>query len=77
MSGASPRGRVIAGAAALAIERVNQEKALLPGRLVHYTWADSGCSTKQGLAAMGELQSSTPHAVMTFGILEHFRTLLT
>ena len=44
-----------AGAAPLAIERVNADKALLPGRQLEYSWADSGCSAQQGLAAMGKL----------------------
>ena len=42
----------ITGAAALAVERVNANKAL---RRLEYSWADSGCSAEQGLAAMGEL----------------------
>ena len=45
----------IAGAAALAVERVNADKSLLPGRRLEYSWADSGCSAQQGLAAMGKL----------------------
>ena len=44
-----------AGAAALAVERVNTENALLHGHRLEYSWADSGCSAKQGLAAMGRL----------------------
>ena len=45
----------VAGAAALAVQRVNADKALLPGRVLQYSWADSGCSAQQALAAMGEL----------------------
>ena len=45
----------IAGAAALAVERVNADKSLLPSRRLEYSWADSGCSPQQGLTAMGEL----------------------
>ena len=48
-------GSQIAGAAALAVEKVNSDKSLLPGRRLEYRWADSGCSAKQGLVAMGEL----------------------
>ena len=48
-------GTRIAGAAGLAVERVNADKALLPGRRLEYSWADSGCSAQQGLMAMGEL----------------------
>ena len=46
---------LIGGAAALAVERVNADKSLLPSRRLEYSWADSGCSAQQGLAAMGEL----------------------
>ena len=45
----------MAGAAALAVERVNADNELLPRRVLEYSWADSGCSAQQGLAAMGEL----------------------
>ena len=54
-SGSSDIGKFIAGAAVLAVERVNADKALLRGRRLEYHWADSGCSAQQGLAAMGEL----------------------
>ena len=57
MSGGWLGGPRVAGAAALAVERVNADEALLPGRFLEYSWADSGCSAKQGLAAMGELQN--------------------
>ena len=55
MSGSWDGGKRVAGAAALAVERVNANKSLLPGRRLEYSWADSGCSAQQGLAAMGEL----------------------
>ena len=55
LTGSWTGGRQIAGAAALAAERVNADESLLPGRTLEYSWADSGCSAKQGLAAMGEL----------------------
>ena len=48
-------GPQVAGAAALAVEEVNADTSLLPGSVLEYSWADSGCSPKQGLAAMGEL----------------------
>ena len=51
MSGLWDVGKSIAGAAALAGERINANKALR----FEYSWADSGCSAQQGLAAMGEL----------------------
>ena len=44
-----------AGAAVLAVEEVNANKTLLPGHVLGYSWADSGCSAQQGLKAMGEL----------------------
>ena len=55
MSGLWDIGKSIAGAAALAVQRVNSDKDLLPGRRLEYSWEDSGCSAKQGLAAMGKL----------------------
>ena len=55
MTGAWDVGLKIAGAAALAVERVNADEALLPGRTLEYSWADSGCSEKKGLAALGKL----------------------
>ena len=55
MSGSWDAGKRVAGAAALAVERVNADKTLLPGRRLEYSWADSGCSAKRGLAAMGGL----------------------
>ena len=48
-------GHRIAGAAELAVERVNANKSLLPGRRLEYSAADSGCSAQQGLKAMGKL----------------------
>ena len=55
MSGRSPRGLLTDGAAAFAVKRVNANKTLLPRHVLEYNWADSGCSAKQGLAAMGKL----------------------
>ena len=55
MSGRSSRGLRTAGAATLAVKRVNANKTLLPRHVLEYSWADSGCSAKQGLAAMGKL----------------------
>ena len=55
MSGSWDVGKRVAGAAALAVERVNADKTLLRGRRLEYSWGDSGCSAQQGLAAMGEL----------------------
>ena len=55
MSGSWDGGKRVAGAAALAVERVNADEALLPRLKLEYSWADSGCSAQQGLAAMGQL----------------------
>ena len=49
----------IAGAAALAIERVNQDDTLLPGWSLEYDWQDSGCSAAQALTALAELEGRT------------------
>ena len=59
-------GHRIAGAATLAVDRINADKALLPGRQLKYGWGDSGCSAEQGLAALGELLrgASTVNAVI-------------
>ena len=54
-SGSWDIGLRIAGAAALAVERVNADKALLPGRRFEYSWADSGCSAQKALKEMGDL----------------------
>ena len=58
MSG-HPMGRQVAGAAALAVEKVNNEKMLPPGLTLEYSWANSGCSAKQALVAMGELMGQS------------------
>ena len=55
IKGSWDMGPRVAGAAELAVTRINADKTLLPGRVLEYSWADSGCSAKQGLAAMGEL----------------------
>ena len=55
VSGSWVVGTRIAGAAALAVETVNADLALLPGHVLEYSWADSGCSAQQGLTAFGEL----------------------
>ena len=55
MTGSLAIGARIAGAAALAVERVNADKTLLLGRVLEYSLVDSGCSAQKGLKAMGEL----------------------
>ena len=62
MSGAWQVGQHIAGAAALAVEKVNGDKDLLSGRRLEYNWADSGCSAEQGLTAMGKLVGSASNS---------------
>ena len=58
----------IAGAATLAVQRINAKKALLPGRWLEYNWADSGCSAQQGLAAMGKLLQGTSRIDAVIGL---------
>ena len=55
MTGSWDVGLRIIGAADLAVKTVNADKSLLPGRVLEYRWADSGCSAEQGLKAMGKL----------------------
>ena len=56
-----------AGAAALAVERVNTDKALLRARRLEYSVADSGCSAQQGLAAMGKLLEGASRVYAVIG----------
>ena len=37
------------------INSIVKSKSLVSGRVLEYSWADSGCSAKQGLKAMGKL----------------------
>ena len=55
LTGAWDGGCRIAGAAALAIDRVNADSRLLPDRSLEYNWEDSGCSAQQGLKSIGKL----------------------
>lgn len=64
MTGTWQGGLNIAGAAALAVERVNQRADLLPGSVVKYCWADSGCSGSQALRALGTLLAEGLHVVI-------------
>ena len=54
MSGTWNKGRDIAGATELAVQRVNNDDTLLPGRLMKYSWTDSGCSPAKALKVMKE-----------------------
>ena len=67
ITGIWPVGPQIAGAAALAVEKVNKDESLLNGRVLEYSWADSGCSAQQGLAAMGELFRAEPNISAVIG----------
>ena len=59
LTGSWSGGSKVAGAAAIAVETVNADTTLLPGHVLEFSWADSGCSAKQGLAAMGELMGQS------------------
>ena len=58
MTGAWARGAEIAGAAALAVKRVNEQTDLLNGYALAYSWDDSGCSQKKGLEAIGRIEKA-------------------
>ena len=66
MTGAWPVGRALAGAAALAVKRINSDENLVGGHSLEYNWADSACSASQSLKALGGLLSgaATIHAVI-------------
>jgi len=51
-------GRTIAGAAALAVQRINADSSLLGGMRVEYAWADAGCGVKSGVDALAMLLGS-------------------
>ena len=51
-------GRTIAGAAALAVQRINADSSLLGGMRVEYAWADAGCGVKSGVDAQAMLLGS-------------------
>ena len=55
MTGSWPVGRTIAGAAALAVERINTDASLLRGKRLKFTWLDDGCSSSQGQRSMTDL----------------------
>ena len=55
MTGWWPVGRTIAGAAALAVERINTDASLLRGKRLKFTWLDDGCSSSQGQRSMTDL----------------------
>ena len=67
VTGSWSAGLSTAGAIALAVKQVNADKLLLPGRVLEYNWADSGCSPKQALVAMGELLGEEVHISAVIG----------
>ena len=50
-------GHHIAGAAALAVQRINADSSLLGGMRVEYTWEDCGCSTLRAMDSVLKLLS--------------------
>lgn len=66
-AGAWAGGSLTAGAAALAVENINADKNLLPGRRLEYSWADSGCSGLQGLQAMNGLLEGESGIIAVIG----------
>ena len=56
ISGPNKQGLWIAGAAALAVEKINTDSTLLHEKRLEYSWADTGCSPEQGRAALEKLQ---------------------
>ena len=56
-SGSWLQAHSIAGALPLAVERINADSSLLPGRTLRFEWRDSGCSPSVALQALGSLDS--------------------
>ena len=56
LSGSSwPGGWTIAGALPLAVDRVNSDPTLLPGRNLTYTFRDSACSSSKALQGLADM----------------------
>ena len=55
--------KTIAGALPLAVDRVNEDASLLPGRKLDFRWRDSGCSASAALQGLGSLQSGGDHPI--------------
>ncbi len=55
VTGSWKGGRTIAGAAALAAQRVNDDPSLLGGIFVEYVWEDAGCDVGSGVGALFKL----------------------
>ena len=67
MVGRFDEGARIAGAAQLAVDRVNNDEALFPGYVLKFMWNNSGCSARQGLAALGKLMDRQRESAATSG----------
>jgi hypothetical protein len=52
LSGSWQRGRTIAGAAVLAVERINLDASLLPGSHIRHELLDAGCNVSQGITSL-------------------------
>ena len=55
ISGSWSLVRSIVGALPLAVEKVNEDSTLLPGRTLQFRWRDSGCSAADALLGLGSL----------------------
>ena len=55
LSGAWSSGTTIAGALPLAVDEVNADPTLLPGKTLDYIYRDSGCSVEAALQGFGTL----------------------
>ena len=84
MSGSWKRGRTIAGAATLAVERIKLDASLLPGLRIQYEWLDAGCNVSQGITSLQALLKNSelsavigpgrlPRSPARFHPLESFR----
>ena len=70
MSGSWHSGRTIAGAASLAVKRINRDASLLGGKTVEYVLLDGGCNATQGLkVAMSLLEDARIGAIIGPGAL--------
>ena len=67
LSGAWAGGPKIVGALPLAVERVNADPALLPGRTLEYVVRDSQCSAAAARQGFGELTSDGNHIDAVLG----------
>ena len=77
VSGSWKAGRTIAGAAALAVQRINDDAGLLGGMRVEYVWVDSGFTVAAGNEAVAKLLANKDiDAVFGPGADRRFSALL-